>query len=83
MITPHQHVSLAHEEDKIIVYEKGDLLYVFNFHGSQSQSDYEIGTFWKSDHFILFESDEERFDGHQRLNEAHGKWFTPQKKETY
>lgn len=28
----HQYVSLKHEDDKIIVFEKGDLLFVFNFH---------------------------------------------------
>jgi hypothetical protein len=24
---------------------------------------------------ILFETDEERFGGHQRINDAHNKWF--------
>jgi len=36
MIKEHQFVSLSEEEDKIIVYEKGDLLYVYNFHHSKS-----------------------------------------------
>jgi 1,4-alpha-glucan branching enzyme len=31
-VSEHQYVSLKHEEDKIIVFEKGDLLFVFNFH---------------------------------------------------
>ena len=83
MTLPHQHISLAHEQHKIIAYEKGDLLFVFNFHASDSQSDYEIGTMWASDHFILFDSDEARFDGHERLNDAHKKWITPVKKETH
>ena len=34
MIKPHQYVSLNNEGDKVIVYEKGDLVYVFNFHHS-------------------------------------------------
>jgi 1,4-alpha-glucan branching enzyme len=33
MIKSHQFVSSSNEEDKVIVYEKGDLLFVFNFNG--------------------------------------------------
>jgi hypothetical protein len=33
-----------------------------------------VGTHWKSPHFILFETDDVEFGGHQRLNEGHGKW---------
>ena len=28
----HQYITLAHEADKVIVFERGDLLFVFNFH---------------------------------------------------
>jgi hypothetical protein len=38
---------------------------------------------WASDHFILFESDEERFGGNQRLNAAHGKWIKPDGKKIH
>ena len=58
-ISDHQHVSLAHEDKKLIIFEKGDLLFVFNFHHSDSYEDFEVGTNWASDHFILFETDEE------------------------
>ena len=80
MNNEHQFVSLSSEEDKVIVYEKGELLFIFNFHTNDSYEGYEVGTSWKSDHFILFDSDEERFDGHRRLDQAHGKWFKPLKK---
>lgn len=36
MIKPHQYVSLNDEGDKVIIYEKGDLVYIYNFHHSQS-----------------------------------------------
>jgi len=49
---------------KLIIYEKGDLLYIFNFHNSNSYDNYHVGTKWASDHFVVFESDEERFGGH-------------------
>jgi 1,4-alpha-glucan branching enzyme len=83
MVNLHQFINLSQEEDKIIVYEKGDLVYVFNFHSTNSYNDYEVGTYWKSDHFILYDSDEARFDGHKRLTEAHGIWFKPYNKKTH
>lgn len=75
MIKPHQYVSLSHEGDKLIVFEKGDCLFIFNFHPDQSLNNYKVGTHWGSDHFVLFESDEKRFGGHERLNDAHGRWY--------
>ena len=75
MIKPHQYVSLSDEGDKVIVYEKGDLIFIFNFHHSQSYQDYPVGTFWSTDHFILFDSDEERFGGFKRCDGAHNMWF--------
>ena len=64
MIMPNQYVSEQSEEDKIIVYEKGDLIFIFNFHPSKSFENYKIGTAWESDHFIVYETDEDRFGGH-------------------
>jgi len=82
MTSDHQYVSLSNEEDKVVVFEKGDLLFIFNFHANNSYSDYSIGTFWRSDHFILYDSDEQRFDGHMRLDQAHGQWFKPENRKT-
>ena len=73
-IKPHEYVTLTNEMDKVIAFEKGELVYIFNFHPSNSYSDYQIGTHWRSDHMLLFETDEERFGGHQRLNAAHDQW---------
>jgi 1,4-alpha-glucan branching enzyme len=60
----HQFITVQNEPDKIIVYEKGELIYIFNFHTNNSYTDYLIGTHWRSDHMILIETDEERFGGH-------------------
>ena len=54
-------------------------LYVFNFHVEKSFEGYEIGTNWSSKHMVLYETDEERFGGNQRLNEAHNNLFEPSK----
>lgn len=75
MIMGHQFVSDQHEGDKVIAYEKGNLLYIYNFHPSKSFENYKVGTMWESDHFIVYETDEDRFGGHQRLNDAHNHWF--------
>jgi len=58
MIKPHQYITMSNEEDKVIIFEKGDLLYIFNFNATKSFTDYPVGTHWGSDHFILFETDE-------------------------
>ena len=62
----------------MIIYEKGELVYIFNFHTQQSYEHYLVGTNWRSDHMILYETDEERFGGHQRLNDGKNKWYKVQ-----
>ncbi|KAJ1536555.1 alpha-1,4-glucan branching enzyme [Nowakowskiella sp. JEL0078] len=41
-----QYVSLKNEEDKIVVFERGNLLFIFNFNSSKSFENYQIGTQW-------------------------------------
>lgn len=55
---------------------------MFNFHPNKSFENYPIGTYWKSDHFVVFESDEERFGGFRRLDNAHGIWFEVQENQS-
>ncbi|MCQ2973134.1 MAG: alpha amylase C-terminal domain-containing protein, partial [archaeon] len=73
--SPYQYVSLVHEDDKMIVFEKGDLLFVFNFHPYKSYENYKIGTQWSSEHKIVLDSDEGRFFGKTRLEYGHGHYF--------
>ena len=73
--SPFQYVSLKHEDDKIIVFEKGDLLFVFNFHPYKSFENYKIGTKWGTKHKIVLDSDEFRFFGKGRLEYGHGNFF--------
>jgi len=54
----HQYISLMHEKDKLISFERGDLLFVFNFHPSRSWEHYRIGTCWSSPHVMLLNTDE-------------------------
>ena len=37
------YISLKHEGDKVIVFERAGLLFIFNFHPEQSFTDYKVG----------------------------------------
>lgn len=42
MSAPHTWVSRKDEGDKVIVCERGDLVFVFNFHPTNSYTDYKV-----------------------------------------
>ena len=75
-----EYISTKHEDDKFIVFEKGDLLFIFNFHPVKSFGGYQIGTKWGSNHKIILDSDEERFMGKGRLKPGHDNFFPCNKK---
>jgi 1,4-alpha-glucan branching enzyme len=77
MTSEHQFISLQHEDDKVIVFEKGNLLFAFNFHPTKSFENYAIGTGWASDHIILFDSDQTEFSGLGRLDSGRNRRFVP------
>lgn len=76
-IQEHQYITLSHEEDKLIIYEKGDLVFIFNFHTTKSFENFEIGTKWREDLFTLFDTDSKDFSGQGRLDQSYGKPFVP------
>lgn len=61
---------LSNEPDKILAFIRGELMFIFNFHPSNSYTDYGVivppATKWKH----LFDSDEERFGGQGRIQKA-------------
>ena len=67
----HQHITCIHEDDKLIIFEKGDLLFIFNFHAHKHYEHYRIGTSWSTNHRIVIDSDESRFMGWNRLEWGH------------
>ena len=80
-LSQEQYISTKHEEDKVITFEKGDLLFVFNFHPTKSFENYTIGTKWGTKHKIILDSDEERFMGKGRLKYGHENFFPIIEKE--
>ncbi len=77
MSSDHQFLSLSHEEDKLIVYEKGDALFIFNFHTDKSFEDYRVGTLWSSDHVIIFDTDQDELGGQNRLSRGYKQRYVP------
>lgn len=75
---PQAHVSKHHQEDKIICFERGGLVWVFNFHPNKSFESYRIPVPEFAEYFfilisykIVLCSDDEMFDGHRRVDTNH------------
>ncbi|KAL9253766.1 1,4-alpha-glucan-branching enzyme 1, chloroplastic/amyloplastic-like protein [Drosera capensis] len=68
MTSEHQYVSRNDEADKVIVYERGNLVFVFNFHWSNSYFDYRVGCLQPGKYKIVLDSDDPLFGGHSRID---------------
>ncbi|CAJ1886941.1 unnamed protein product [Sphenostylis stenocarpa] len=75
MTSEHQYISRKNEGDKIIVFERGNLVFVFNFHWNNSYSDYRVGCLTPGKYKIVLDSDDALFGGFNRLNHA-AEYFT-------
>ena len=62
------YTSWKHEDDKIIVFERADVIFVFNFHHTQSFPDYKIGVHYPGTYKIVLDTDAPEFGGFNRLN---------------
>ena len=67
---PQAYISLKHDGDKIIVFERAGLVFIFNFNTSQSFSDYRIGVEVPGTYRIVLNSDSSENGGHNRLDEG-------------
>lgn len=74
--SPQAYVSLKHETDKLIVYGRAGLVFIFNFHNSNSYSSYRIGVSDPGKYRIVLDSDSEEFGGHARIDHAVTEFFT-------
>ncbi|XP_034694883.1 1,4-alpha-glucan-branching enzyme 1, chloroplastic/amyloplastic-like isoform X3 [Vitis riparia] len=68
MTSEHQYISRKDEGDRIVVFEKGDLVFVFNFHWTNSYSDYRVGCLKPGKYKIVLDSDLLLFGGFNRLD---------------
>ena len=72
---PQAYVSLKNEADKVIVFERAGLLFIFNFHPSKSFTDYRVGVEEAGEYKIILSSDEGKFGGFNNIM-LDSKFFT-------
>ncbi|KAK8456237.1 hypothetical protein SEVIR_4G298600v4 [Setaria viridis] len=62
-----QIVSDMNEEKKVIVFERGDLVFVFNFHPKKTYDGYKVGCDLPGKYRVALDSDAFVFGGHGRV----------------
>ncbi|KAF8450618.1 glycoside hydrolase family 13 protein [Boletus edulis BED1] len=65
--SPQAYVSLKHDSDKMIVYERAGLLFIFNFHPTKSFADYRVGVDVAGEYTIVLNSDDKKYGGFENL----------------
>eukprot|EP00697_Spironema_sp_BW2_P014209 gnl/Spiro4/4603_TR2300_c0_g1_i2.p1 gnl/Spiro4/4603_TR2300_c0_g1~~gnl/Spiro4/4603_TR2300_c0_g1_i2.p1 ORF type:complete len:421 (-),score=125.87 gnl/Spiro4/4603_TR2300_c0_g1_i2:158-1420(-) len=65
-----EYMSCAHEDDKVIVFERGNMVFLLNFHASKSFADYRVGVRMAGSYRLLLSTDSARFDGHSLIDES-------------
>ncbi|KAJ8256686.1 hypothetical protein COCON_G00188380 [Conger conger] len=61
-------ISAKHEGDKVIVFERANVIFVFNFHPTESYSNYRVAVSSPGKYKIKLDSDEGQYGGHGRLD---------------
>jgi 1,4-alpha-glucan branching enzyme len=61
---------LVHEDTKQLVYRRGPLVFIFNFHPTESYANLRLPVPDHTDYRIVLSTDETRFDGHGRATEG-------------
>ncbi len=78
--SPHANLLHIHEENKVIAFERKNFIFIFNFHPSNSFSDYLLDA-PPGEYQMVFDSDQIVFGGGDRLkkDQAHFTLFDPKK----
>lgn len=63
-----QIVSSTEEANKVIVFERGDLVFVFNFHPTNTYEGYKVGCDLPGKYRVALDSDAFEFGGHGRVD---------------
>ncbi|KAL4966872.1 1,4-alpha-glucan branching enzyme GLC3 [Aspergillus stella-maris] len=72
---PQAYISLKHEGDKVLVFERAGLLWIFNFHPTNSFTDYRVGVDRGGTYRIVLDTDDAAFGGLER-NDRSTRFFT-------
>jgi 1,4-alpha-glucan branching enzyme len=73
--SPQAYVSLKNETDKVLVFERAGLLWIFNFNPSKSFADYRVGVEESGTYRIVLDTDNSEFGGFDR-NDKETRFFT-------
>lgn len=71
------YISLKNETDKVIVFERAGLLWIFNFHPTDSFTDYRVGVEQEGTYKTVLNSDSPDFGGLNRIQEDTRFFTTP------
>jgi len=64
----YQYIRTAHEEDKLLVYERGSLLFVFNWNPTRSFEEYLVYCRAASKATVVWSTDDQDTGGHCRVH---------------
>jgi len=67
MSAAHTYISRKDDADKMIVVERGDLVFVFNFHPSNTYEGYRVGCLNEGPYKVVLSSDEKCFYGWENV----------------
>ncbi|KAL1260478.1 hypothetical protein QQF64_008305, partial [Cirrhinus molitorella] len=62
------YISAKHEGDKVIIFERANVIFIFNFHPTNSYSNYRVAVGPPGKYKIKLDSDEIQYGGHGRLD---------------
>ncbi|KPP75735.1 1,4-alpha-glucan-branching enzyme-like [Scleropages formosus] len=64
------YITAKHEGDKVIIFERASVVFIFNFHPSQSYSSYRVAVEMPGKYKIKLDSDAVQYGGHGRLDHS-------------
>lgn len=67
---PQAYISLKHEGDKVVVFERAGVVFIFNFHPTNSFTDYRIGIQQQGTYRVVLNSDSKEHGGFNRIDEG-------------
>lgn len=71
------YISLKNESDKVIVFERAGLLFIFNFHPEKSYVDYRVGVQRAGTYRVVLNTDSKDLGGFERIDAATRFFTTP------
>ena len=75
--TPYPALKYIHEEDKVLAFERGGLLFVFNFHPNKQHDGYRIPVSQPTDYRVIMTGDDGIYGGFDRIPHRDHSAFTP------